>query len=385
MDRTPATDEGRVDLLQGRAVVVVRELALGRVRSGHRQIVSCAELLGNGCDPLEQPLQMSPGRTDVSAREVDQLTGQAVANSAPEVLLDQPMWIVGKRLSLIERAGDPCRQPVTKRGQRSRLLEIGLPIADPDLDGRKAEVRPDAPPHLRVLGDRAGRVEEADVLLESLPAVVGVGYPAARKHAGEDLRPRGMQVSTDAFDERRAGGDCKELREVVPQRVADGDGTVGSPDADVNVEAEGVVAPDDVAENLVVSAVVRRVDDSLFLPGAPRMSADAGERDPKSPRELVELNAALADLRGRLGKAFAATGSHLDLRGDQLADEVLLERGSLRRRLQLLEPVRQRQRLGVEDGELLFDREGEVGAVLVRLAGRADLLVRGEILRVAHE
>ncbi len=77
----------------------------------------------------------------------------------------------------------------------------------------------------------------------------------------------------------------------------------------------------------------------------------------------------------------AASATHLDLRGDQLADEVFFERCSLGRGLELLEAVRERERLGVEDGELLFDGEREVGAVLVRLARGADLLFRGELLR----
>jgi hypothetical protein len=91
-----------------------------------------------------------------------------------------------------------------------------------------------------------------------------------------------------------------------------------------------------------------------------------------------------ADLRGRLGKALTATGSDLDLRSDQLADQVLFERGSLSRGLELLEAVRERERLGVEDSELLFDGEREVGAVLVRLPRGLDLLVGGELLGVAH-
>ena len=114
------------------------------------------------------------------------------------------------------------------------------------------------------------------------------------------------------------------------------------------------------------------------------MSANGGECDPQPTRELVELGAALADLRGRLGKALAATGSDLDLRGDQLADQVLFERGSLGRGLELLEAVCERECLGVEDGEFLFDGESEIGAVLVRFARRADLLFGGELLRVAH-
>ena len=71
------------------------------------------------------------------------------------------------------------------------------------------------------------------------------------------------------------------------------------------------------------------------------MRADGSERDPEAPGELVELRSTLADLRGRLGEALAAAGSDLDLRGDQLADEMLFERRSLCSVLQLLEPIRQ--------------------------------------------
>ena len=152
----------------------------------------------------------------------------------------------------------------------------------------------------------------------------------------------------------------------------------------MDVLTEGVVTPDDVTKQLVVSPVVGCVDDSLLLPGAPRVRADGGERDPEPAGQLVELGPALADLRRRFGKVLAAAGPDLDLRRDQLADEVLFERRALSRGLKLLEPVRERERLGVEDGELLLDGEREIGAVLVRLSGCADLLVGCEPLRVPH-
>ena len=97
--------------------------------------------------------------------------------------------------------------------------------------------------------------------------------------------------------------------------------------ADVDVEPEGVVAPDDVAEDLVVAAVVRRVDDPLVLPAAPRMRAGRAELEPEVVGELGELRAALAHRFGGLGEGLAAAGPDLDLRGDQLADEMRLELG----------------------------------------------------------
>ncbi len=80
----------------------------------------------------------------------------------------------------------------------------------------------------------------------------------------------------------------------------------------------------------------------------------------------------------------APPGTHFDLGRDQLSDEMLLERRPLRRGVHVLEAVRQLERLGIEDRELLLHRDGEVGAALVGVVGGANLLVRSEALLVAH-
>src|SRR5215475_2231818 len=102
--------------------------------------------------------------------------------------------------------------------------------------------------------------------------------------------------------------------ECSPESTAstNGDRAVGAGDADVDVETEGVVAPDDVAKDLVVPPVVRRVDDALVLPAAPRMRTRAAEREPDVAGQPVQLAASLLH-RGRgLGEGLAASGSHLD-------------------------------------------------------------------------
>ena len=104
------------------------------------------------------------------ALEVDELARQAVADRAPEVLLDQAVRQLGQRLALVERARDPGGERVRERRESARLGDVGLRVADPDLDRREHQMRPDAPPDLRVLGDRAGLVEEADVALPLVPA-----------------------------------------------------------------------------------------------------------------------------------------------------------------------------------------------------------------------
>src|SRR5262249_14712748 len=153
---------------------------------------------------------------------------------------------------------------------------------------------------------------------------------------------------------------------------------------DVHVQPERVVAPDDVAEDLVVPAVVRRVDDPLVLPPAPRVGARRAERGVAGERELVELDPALGHARRRLRERLAAARADLDLGRDQLADEVLLEGAPAGCAVQFLEAVRELERLAVEDRELLLDGDGEVASVLVRLVGRTNLLVRAQLLRVAH-
>src|SRR5262249_11356488 len=153
----------------------------------------------------------------------------------------------------------------------------------------------------------------------------------------------------------------EQLRQEVAQAVADGDGAVRPVDRDVYVQPERVVAPDDVTQDLVVPAVVGRVDDALLLPRAPGMRAGCRQADADRVRELEQLRTALADLRGHLVERVAAAGADLDLRGDQLADEMLLERRALRRCLKLLEAIGEVESLRVEDGELLLDGDREVG------------------------
>ena len=163
-----------------------------------------------------------------------------------------------------------------------------------------------------------------------------------------------------------------------------GDRAVGARDPDVHVQAEGVVAPDDVAKDLVVSPVVRRVDDALVLPAAPRMRAGAAERELQLARDTVELAAPLLHRGRRLAEVLAAAGAHLDLGRDQLADDVRCEIGLERRRIDLLEAIGERERVRVEQRELLFDGEREVGAGVEVVAALRDQLLPGDALLVAH-
>src|SRR5207248_5568090 len=115
--------------------------------------------------PFDQALEVGSRGAHLAGREVDQLAAQAVADRAPEVFLDQAPRVVGERLAGVDGLREANGERVAERGQRSRLGQVRLRVADADLDGREGEVRADAPPELRVLVDRARVVEEADVAL----------------------------------------------------------------------------------------------------------------------------------------------------------------------------------------------------------------------------
>ena len=109
-------------------------------------------------------------------------------------------------------------------------------------------------------------------------------------------------------------------------------------------------------------------------------STDASGRaepDVMRVRELEQLPPALDDPSGRLGERLAAPGAHLDLRRDQLPDQVLLEPGAFRSSLELVEVWRERERLRVEERELLLDGEREVLTAVEGFASiRQELLPR---------
>jgi hypothetical protein len=152
-----------------------------------------------------------------------------------------------------------------------------------------------------------------------------------------------VQAARDLLHERRARREREQLRQEPAHRVVDGDRPVAAADPDVDVQAEGVVSPHDVPQQLVVLTVVRRVDDSLVLPAAPRMRACRPEREAELRGDGLKLRAPLDHERGSLGEVGALAGADLCLRRDQLADEVRLDLRPHRSGLHLLEAVHERE------------------------------------------
>jgi hypothetical protein len=165
--------------------------------------------------------------------------------------------------------------------------------------------------------------------------------------------------------------ECRpELRPSRKGELADAHlhGAVRPVDPHVDVERERVVAPGHVPQAVRHAVVVLGVDDLLLLPGAPRVRAGGGQQHAAVGGQAEQPRARLALALRRLGEALALARADLDLRLDQLSGNGFGQHGVRRRRLlQLVEPLVERQRLRVEDRELLLDSDREVRRGLERL------------------
>jgi hypothetical protein len=221
-----------------------------------------------------------------------------------------------------------------------------------------------------VLDDRAGAHEEVDVA-----CVVGEAGelrrdPAAREAAREDLRAGRREPGVEPVQERRVRRHRQDLGKHTPQPVADVDRAVRAADADVDVEAEGVVAARDVAQVAEQALVVVRVDDLLLPPRAPGVRPGGHQQGAAVGREPEQPRARLALARQGVREGLAPVRADLDLRRDQLSSHASREDlVALRGRAQLLEALHERARLGVEDAELLLDPDREVRRGLEDLPG----------------
>ena len=122
------------------------------------------------------------------------------------------------------------------------------------------------------------------------------------------------------------------------QPVADAHRAVDVAHAHMDVQAEGVVAPRHVLQPLLDPAVVLGVDDRLLAVVGPRVRACRAQRDSLRGGEREQAPAALALARERIVKVCAGAGDDLDLRGDQLSGDALVQQPlALRGGAQLLE------------------------------------------------
>ena len=351
----------RVDLLERPATLEPGDLTLGSVRGRNGQLATPSSSATGATHSATARAPHARGEPDTwrgrggcpRGRSGSRARGSPRSSGAAASAVARP-----------RRARVPCgrsarsrrRRPSSRRrGRAARHRSGSPPSGRRDAAGRSTR---------SACARRSSRSRRASARMHSNSAHVpyGSGNTAAREHPREDLRARRMEAAVHAFDERRARRKRQQVRQERAQPVLDGDRPVGAPDADVDVEAERVVPPDDVAKELVVPAVVRRIDDPLVLPAAPGMRSGRAEGDPEPGHQCGELRPALAHPLGRLGETGAPPGPHLDLARDQLADEVGVHGRARSGRLDLFEAVDERERLRIEEGELLLDGDGEVDA-----------------------
>ena len=152
----------------------------------------------------------------------------------------------------------------------------------------------------------------------------------------------------------------------------------------MDVEAERGVLPDHVAKDLIVEAVVRRVDDPLVLPARPGMRPGRAENETERLDETAELIATLDEGGGSRDERLESARLDLRLGRDQLPGEVLLDNRPGGGLLNVLEPVDEVERRRVEKRELLLDGNREVRAGIEALACLAKELIVGNALFFTH-
>jgi hypothetical protein len=136
----------------------------------------------------------------------------------------------------------------------------------------------------------------------------------------------------------------------------------------MDVETESVVPPRDVLEIVGDAAVVRRVDDALVLPRAPRVCPGRPEPDVLLRGKREQPVAALGLARNGVHEVLSLARSDLDLRRDQLTGNRLRKQVVFAcGREQALERVRQREVRRIEQSELFLEPDREVGRGFERL------------------
>ena len=171
-----------------------------------------------------------------------------------------------------------------------------------------------------------------------------------------------MQAGEPAVQARRVRREREQQRQQGPHPVAHPHRAIDVAHADMNVQAEGVVAPGDVLQPLLDAVVVARVDHRLLAVVRPRVRAGRAELRAARAGQREQRTPALALAMHRIDEVRAGARDDLDLGGDQLTGDVLVQErvGQRRRVAELLEARRKVERLAVEDRELLLETDGQV-------------------------
>ena len=169
------------------------------------------------------------------------------------------------------------------------------------------------------LDDRVGAEQEVDVGRVRLPAAVVVRDAAAREHAREDLGASGVQPA-EACPRPTASSRTRRAAPAAPgaarRRRPPRGPRPRMPTCTWLLKV--LLRHATYWSSPSTQPVVRRVDDALVLPGAPRMSAGRAERQALRSGQREQPPAALVLALERVREVRSLAGADLDLRGDQL-------------------------------------------------------------------
>ena len=230
------------------------------------------------------------GRVQRRRVEVDQRARPAVADRAPDVLLDQPRR-AGRRRARPRR----CRARPGPRRRRSAPASASDSAAVPCASQMRTSTVPKV---------RCGRTDHQTCVYSTIESVRDQERrgsrgrrPSSPKASGTPQRGKLLvkicvraecRPESIAVDERRVGRDRQQRRQHRAQPVADAHRAVGAAHADVDVQRERVVAPRDVLQAVLHAPVVLGVDDALLAVVGPRVGA--GRRRARSPCAAASAN-----------------------------------------------------------------------------------------------
>ena len=207
-------------------------------------------------------------------------------------------------------------------GDRGGVGELRLRVHDPHLDGAEARLRPHVPPEEGRLGHRVA----ADQHVDRLDVLGVVGEVAGDADPGEGLeerRPRRGEAGVAALPEGRVDRERQQQRDVGAEAVGGVDRRLGVGHADVDVEAEGRLAPGQLAHRAVDELVALAGRDDDLLPDREGVGAGAGGPHRERPQDRVELAAQRRQLLDRVGDPGVDAGLDLQRRAVGLRGEAV--------------------------------------------------------------
>ncbi len=228
--------------------------------------------------------------------------------------IDRSMWSSPSTSSADDR--------LDQGGDRGGVAERRLGVHDPHLDRAEARLRAHVPPEEGRLRDRVAADQHVDRL--DVLGVVGEGARDADPREGLEERRAGRgEAGVAALPEGRVDRERQQQRDVGAEAVGGVDRRFGVGHADVDVEAEGRLAPGQLAHRAVDELVALAGRDDDLLPDREGVGAGAGGPHRERLQGLVELGPQRRQLLDRLADPRVDAGLDLERRAVGLGGEAV--------------------------------------------------------------